>query len=115
MFDTQFQQATTPQNTIVVHELEDAPDLASERQLCFVPVGSRAQIAWQNQQGSLLFVRLAKVGSVARFELRIRVRRFECRYGAGWQACENACGLWMEILQPNTRALRTHPEKAAAA
>jgi signal transduction histidine kinase len=65
------QQVMTQHGIVVVQELEDAPDLSPEVQLCLYRVAqeSLSNIA-KHSKASEAFVRFAKAGGAARLEVR---------------------------------------------
>jgi len=90
------QQVATPHGTVVVQQLEEAPDLPSEVQLCLYRVAQEAlnNVAKHSKAGRA-FVRFAKVGGVARLEVRDT--------GVGFDASHAGRGLGLASMRERLR------------
>jgi len=106
-------QVTTPHGTIVVQQLEDAPDLPSDIQLCLYRVAQEAlnNIA-KHSRATRAFVRFAKVGGMARLEVRDT--------GVGFNASNAGAGLGLASMRERLRIVggnllvRSKPGKGTA-
>jgi signal transduction histidine kinase len=107
------QHVTTPHGTIVVQQLDDAPDLPSEVQLCLYRVAQEAlNNITKHSKASRAFVRFARVGGVARLEVRDT--------GVGFDASNAGTGLGLASMRERLRIVggnlmvRSKPGKGTA-